>query len=101
MVGILRSLTSRKLSAAASASIFCFITAFQKALAPSSQNRSGTTNISVPERYDANSSAACKTRFSSSVGIHHLTATLASTTLGVTFRDPHESFLQRKGRGPV
>src|ERR1022692_3012358 len=93
MVGILRSLTARKLLAAVSESIFCFQTAFQRAFATSSQNRSGTKNGPAPVQKDASNFPASETSDSSRAGKHHLTATLASTTVGVIGRGPHGSFL--------
>src|SRR5580693_3654806 len=91
-VAMSRSRTKEIADAALFDEISFLRTAFHKAFASSTQNRSGTRNWTSSRRLDASSSSACATSSSRREGRHHFTATLASTTTLVTVRDPHGSF---------
>src|SRR5258708_15643422 len=93
-VAISRSRRKDIATAALFDEIAFLLAAFQRALATSTQNRSGTRKRNRSRRLNSSSSSASATSSSRTEGKHHFTATLASTTTLVTARDPHESFLQ-------
>src|ERR1700730_4867589 len=103
-VGVVGSFLSSIATSAASAEwreILPSLTAFQRMLPNSGQNRSGTRNRVWPLAYSSSSRNASFVSVSWAGGRNHFAATLASSTQVVNAAGPRVAFLPRSANDPM